>query len=145
MQTIFYHNSSGGEAFTGNLKQKEVHRAITLHPVKHHSYMYRIHNYMKVWSERLWWLFKKKKIIFLWLIRTCVLCTITLVESRAPRHPTEEDTVAPGCAGNDRPAEQHQTSRPPETGQRVRPDRKLETLHVPARKSGLLGWPGSVG
>ncbi|XP_050442213.1 chondroitin sulfate synthase 1-like [Adelges cooleyi] len=47
MQTIFYHNSSGREAFTGNLKQKEVHRAITLHPIKQHSHMYRIHNYMK--------------------------------------------------------------------------------------------------
>ncbi|XP_050520401.1 chondroitin sulfate synthase 1-like isoform X2 [Daktulosphaira vitifoliae] len=47
MQTIFYHNSSGREAFTGNLKLKEVHRAITLHPIKQHSHMYRIHNYMK--------------------------------------------------------------------------------------------------
>lgn len=51
MQTILYHNSSGHEAFTGNLKQKEVHRAITLHPVKQHSHMYRIHNYMKVWTD----------------------------------------------------------------------------------------------
>lgn len=48
MQTILYHNSSGRDAFTGNLKQKEVHRAITLHPVKQHDHMYRIHNYMKV-------------------------------------------------------------------------------------------------
>ncbi|PSN39485.1 Chondroitin sulfate synthase 1 [Blattella germanica] len=47
MQTILYHNSSGNEAFTGNLKQKEVHRAITLHPVKQHQHMYRVHNYMK--------------------------------------------------------------------------------------------------
>lgn len=47
MQTILYHNSSGRDAFTGNLKQKEVHRAITLHPVKQHTHMYRIHNYMK--------------------------------------------------------------------------------------------------
>ncbi|KAJ9588123.1 hypothetical protein L9F63_018514 [Diploptera punctata] len=47
MQTILYHNSSGREAFTGNLKQKEVHRAITLHPVKQHQHMYRVHNYMK--------------------------------------------------------------------------------------------------
>ncbi|XP_049837336.1 chondroitin sulfate synthase 1 [Schistocerca gregaria] len=47
MQTILYHNSSGSAAFTGNLKQKEVHRAITLHPVKHHEQMYRIHNYMQ--------------------------------------------------------------------------------------------------
>lgn len=48
MQTILYHNSSGYEAFTGNLKQKEVNRAITLHPVKQHQYMYKIHNYMRV-------------------------------------------------------------------------------------------------
>uniref|UniRef100_T1J359 Hexosyltransferase n=1 Tax=Strigamia maritima TaxID=126957 RepID=T1J359_STRMM len=47
MQTIFYHNSSGNEAFTGNLKQKEVHRAITLHPVKQHKYQYHVHNYMQ--------------------------------------------------------------------------------------------------
>ncbi|CAH0754363.1 unnamed protein product [Bemisia tabaci] len=47
MQTILYHNSSGKEAFTGNLKRKEVHRAITLHPVKQHNHMYRVHNYMK--------------------------------------------------------------------------------------------------
>jgi hypothetical protein len=48
MQTILYHNSSGRDAFTGNLKHKEVHRAITLHPVKQHQHMYRVHNYMKV-------------------------------------------------------------------------------------------------
>ncbi|XP_065206859.1 chondroitin sulfate synthase 1-like [Planococcus citri] len=47
MQSIFYHNSSGNEAFTGNLKTKEVHRAITLHPIKQHRHMYRIHNYMQ--------------------------------------------------------------------------------------------------
>ncbi|XP_067010256.1 chondroitin sulfate synthase 1 [Anabrus simplex] len=47
MQTILYHNSSGNDAFTGSLKQKEVHRAITLHPVKHYEHMYRVHNYMK--------------------------------------------------------------------------------------------------
>lgn len=47
MQTIFYHNSSGYEAFTGNLKNKEVHRAVTLHPVKHHQHLYRLHNYMQ--------------------------------------------------------------------------------------------------
>nr|CAD7571224.1 unnamed protein product [Timema californicum] len=48
MQTILYHNSSGSEAFTGSLKKKEVHHAITLHPIKQHTNMYRIHNYMKV-------------------------------------------------------------------------------------------------
>ncbi|XP_011862261.1 PREDICTED: chondroitin sulfate synthase 1 isoform X2 [Vollenhovia emeryi] len=47
MQSILYHNSSGAQAFTGNLKKKEVHRAITLHPVKSPPYMYRLHNYMR--------------------------------------------------------------------------------------------------
>ncbi|KAI4477100.1 hypothetical protein M0802_014776 [Mischocyttarus mexicanus] len=47
MQSIFYHNSSGNQAFTGNLKRKEVHRAITLHPIKSSPYMYRLHNYMR--------------------------------------------------------------------------------------------------
>uniref|UniRef100_A0A8D8TS28 Hexosyltransferase n=1 Tax=Cacopsylla melanoneura TaxID=428564 RepID=A0A8D8TS28_9HEMI len=47
MQNILYHNSSGRDAFTGNLKVKEVHRAMTLHPVKRHKHMYRIHNYMR--------------------------------------------------------------------------------------------------
>lgn len=48
MQSILYHNSSGAQAFTGNLKKKEVHRAITLHPVKSPPHMYRLHNYMRV-------------------------------------------------------------------------------------------------
>lgn len=48
MQSILYHNSSGALAFTGNLKKKEVHRAITLHPVKSPPHMYRLHNYMRV-------------------------------------------------------------------------------------------------
>lgn len=48
MQAILYHNSSGDQAFTGNLKRKEVHRAITLHPIKSPPYMYRLHNYIKV-------------------------------------------------------------------------------------------------
>lgn len=47
MQSIFYHNSSGQMAFTGPLKSREVHRAITLHPVKQHAHMYRIHNYLQ--------------------------------------------------------------------------------------------------
>ncbi|XP_015432294.1 PREDICTED: chondroitin sulfate synthase 1 [Dufourea novaeangliae] len=47
MQSILYHNSSGALAFTGNLKKKEVHRAITLHPVKSPPHMYRLHNYMR--------------------------------------------------------------------------------------------------
>lgn len=34
-------------AFTGNLKNKEVHSAITLHPVKKPQVMYRLHTYME--------------------------------------------------------------------------------------------------
>lgn len=48
MQTILYHNQSGSAAFTGELKQREVHRAITMHPVKEPSHMYRLHSYVKV-------------------------------------------------------------------------------------------------
>uniref|UniRef100_A0A0P4WQS3 Hexosyltransferase n=1 Tax=Scylla olivacea TaxID=85551 RepID=A0A0P4WQS3_SCYOL len=47
MQSILYHNSSGTEAFTGPLKQREVHRAITLHPVKNHTHLYRLHSYVQ--------------------------------------------------------------------------------------------------
>ncbi|XP_034833325.1 chondroitin sulfate synthase 1 [Maniola hyperantus] len=47
MQTILHHNSSGSEAYTGRLKKREVHRAITLHPVKDHRQMYRLHTYFK--------------------------------------------------------------------------------------------------
>ncbi|KAG5878296.1 hypothetical protein JTB14_017647 [Gonioctena quinquepunctata] len=47
MQVILYHNQSGEAAFSGDLKQKEVHRAITLHPVKQPQYMYRLHKYVK--------------------------------------------------------------------------------------------------
>ncbi|XP_042205381.1 chondroitin sulfate synthase 1-like [Homarus americanus] len=47
MQSILYHNSSGTEAFTGPLKQREVHRAITLHPIKNHTHLYRLHSYIQ--------------------------------------------------------------------------------------------------
>lgn len=53
MQAILYHNSSGDQAFTGNLKKKEVHRAITMHPVKNSQHMYRLHNYMRVGIYKL--------------------------------------------------------------------------------------------
>lgn len=59
MQNILYHNSSGNEAFTGNLKHREVHRAITLHPIKQYRHLYRVHNYMgqlkiqESWQEAL--------------------------------------------------------------------------------------------
>lgn len=45
MQSIFYHSFSGEEVFTGRLKTKEIHRAITLHPIKQPPYMYRMHSY----------------------------------------------------------------------------------------------------
>lgn len=47
MQSILHHNSSGLNAFTGNLKSKEIHTAITLHPVKRPPLMYRLHSYMQ--------------------------------------------------------------------------------------------------
>ncbi|XP_034943351.1 chondroitin sulfate synthase 1 [Chelonus insularis] len=47
MQSILYHNSSGDQSFTGNLKRREVHQAITLHPIKNPPHMYRLHNYMR--------------------------------------------------------------------------------------------------
>lgn len=45
MQSIFYHSFSGEEVFMGRLKSKEVHRAITLHPIKQPPYLYRLHSY----------------------------------------------------------------------------------------------------
>ncbi|XP_053611389.1 chondroitin sulfate synthase 1 [Plodia interpunctella] len=47
MQMILHHNSSGENAYTGRLKKREVHRAITLHPVKNYRHMYRLHSYFK--------------------------------------------------------------------------------------------------
>lgn len=47
MQSILHHNSSGRYAFTGNLKSKEIHSAITLHPIKKAPLMYRLHSYMQ--------------------------------------------------------------------------------------------------
>uniref|UniRef100_A0A2M4BCY8 Hexosyltransferase n=1 Tax=Anopheles marajoara TaxID=58244 RepID=A0A2M4BCY8_9DIPT len=46
MQSILHHNSSGYRAFSGILKSKEVHSAITLHPIKQPAFMYRLHAYM---------------------------------------------------------------------------------------------------
>lgn len=45
MQSIFHHNSSGNRAFSGNLKKKEVHSAITLHPIKRSPLMHRMYAY----------------------------------------------------------------------------------------------------
>lgn len=45
MQSIFHHNSSENRAFAVNLKNKEVHSAITLHPIKRTPLMYRLFAY----------------------------------------------------------------------------------------------------
>ncbi|XP_054714814.1 chondroitin sulfate synthase 1-like [Uloborus diversus] len=45
MQSIFYHSFSGEEMFTARLKTKEIHRAITLHPIKQPAFLYRMHSY----------------------------------------------------------------------------------------------------
>lgn len=45
MQSIFHHNSSGNRAFSGKLKRKEVHSAITLHPIKRSPLMHRMYAY----------------------------------------------------------------------------------------------------
>jgi chondroitin sulfate synthase len=62
MQTIFHHNSSGNRAFTGNLKNKEVHSAITLHPIKKAPLMYRMHTYMLVGLAKIM-IYDKKQLI----------------------------------------------------------------------------------
>ena len=45
MQALFYHNQSKEQAFHGNLDTKSVRNAITLHPIKQPSYMYRLHSH----------------------------------------------------------------------------------------------------
>ncbi|XP_058803787.1 chondroitin sulfate synthase 1 [Phymastichus coffea] len=47
MQSILYHNASGQLAFTGRLKSAQIHRAISMHPVKSAPHMYRLHNYVR--------------------------------------------------------------------------------------------------
>lgn len=44
------HNSSGPYAFTGKLKRKEIHNAISLHPIKQAPLMYRLHSFVQVRS-----------------------------------------------------------------------------------------------
>ncbi len=52
MQSLFYNNYSKSDvAFTGNLHTPEVHKAITLHPIKKPPYLYRLHNYLH--SEKI--------------------------------------------------------------------------------------------
>lgn len=46
MQHIFHHNSSGNDAFTGDLLSHEVLRAISLHPIKQSKHQYRLHNFL---------------------------------------------------------------------------------------------------
>uniref|UniRef100_A0A1B6EH51 Hexosyltransferase n=1 Tax=Clastoptera arizonana TaxID=38151 RepID=A0A1B6EH51_9HEMI len=47
MVEIFYHNYSSSGAYMGDLRSKEVHQAITLHPIKKYRYLYRLHNYIE--------------------------------------------------------------------------------------------------
>lgn len=47
MQYILRHNSSGKNAFTGSLKRKEIHNAISLHPIKQGPLMHRLHSYIQ--------------------------------------------------------------------------------------------------
>lgn len=47
MQYILRHNSSGKAAFTNKLKRREIHNAITLHPIKQAPLMYRLHSYIQ--------------------------------------------------------------------------------------------------
>lgn len=72
MQNILYHNKSGSDAYAGPLKQQEVHRAITLHPVKNHTHLYRLHSYIQVWFiARGWGMYSyaKTHYLFFSLIR----------------------------------------------------------------------------
>lgn len=48
MQHIFHHNSSGLNAFTGELLSREVLKAISLHPIKRYEYQYRLHNFLNM-------------------------------------------------------------------------------------------------
>ena len=48
MQQIFHHNSSGNNAFTGDLLSREVLHATSLHPIKQHAYQYRLHNFLNM-------------------------------------------------------------------------------------------------
>uniref|UniRef100_A0A1A9W8P6 Hexosyltransferase n=1 Tax=Glossina brevipalpis TaxID=37001 RepID=A0A1A9W8P6_9MUSC len=47
MQYILRHNSSGPTAYTGKLKRKEIHNAISLHPIKQAPLMYRLHSFVQ--------------------------------------------------------------------------------------------------
>ena len=65
MQHIFHHNSSGNEAFTANLLAGEVLKATSLHPIKQHKYLYRMHNFInqrKIIDLRQRYLFLEKQV-----------------------------------------------------------------------------------
>jgi chondroitin sulfate synthase len=48
MQHLFYHNHNDpDDSFTGTLNVKDIHRAITLHPVKRPAFNYRLHNFFR--------------------------------------------------------------------------------------------------
>jgi len=48
MQQLFYQNHiEPNGSFTHPLKVREVHRALTLHPVKNHHYQFRLHTYLQ--------------------------------------------------------------------------------------------------
>lgn len=48
MQHLFYHNhKEPNGSFTHSLKNKDIDRAITLHPVKNHVFQYRLHNHFQ--------------------------------------------------------------------------------------------------
>ena len=46
MQHIFYHNSSGSDAYTKDLLATDVLNAISLHPIKKPKYLYSLHNFI---------------------------------------------------------------------------------------------------
>nr|XP_002740525.1 PREDICTED: chondroitin sulfate synthase 1-like [Saccoglossus kowalevskii] len=51
MQQLFYHKYFAKDAFTGNLHTSEVHKAITLHPIKSIPHFHRLHSYLE--SQRI--------------------------------------------------------------------------------------------
>ncbi len=56
MQQLFCQNhKEPNGSYTHNLKMKEIHRAMTLHPFKNHTYQYRMQNYLSklsVYNEK---------------------------------------------------------------------------------------------
>ncbi|KAI3389052.1 hypothetical protein SNEBB_005927 [Seison nebaliae] len=46
IKTIFYHNSSGNNAYTNDLLYGDVVNAISLHPIKKSQYQYRLHGFL---------------------------------------------------------------------------------------------------